>query len=262
MSWIDVNGVSLNFRLEGNSTGELVVLLHEIGGTLESFQGVTPHLEPYFKVLSFDQRGAGQSEKVLGRIDIDDLVGDIVGLVDKLASPTERFSFVTVAASGLQALRFYEMHPDRVSSIAMCNPALGVDPSRAGALDDRADFVERNGIRASLDMTLEKSYPEALREKIIFPNFRGRYLANDPHGFAEANRILARTDLRHLIPTLKCKVMVTAGTQDQVRPPSGSQEVAAQIEGSKFVLIDGGHFLPSTAPTALGEALVQFLLNQ
>lgn len=261
MSWIDVNGVSLNFRLEGDSNGPLVVMLHEIGGTLESFQGVTPHLEPYFNVLSFDQRGSGQSEKVLGQIGIDDLVGDIAGLVNALVGSTEPCNFVTVAAAGLQALRFFEIYPERVRSIAMCNPALGVDPARAGALGDRADFVEKNGIRAGLDTTLEKSYPEGLRDKVIFPNFRGRYLANDPHGFAEANRVLARTDLRHLIPTLDCKVMVAAGTEDQVRPSAGSQELAAQIEGSQFVLIEGGHFLPTTAPTALGEALVQFLLK-
>jgi 3-oxoadipate enol-lactonase len=258
MSWIDVNGVSIYYQLEGPDDGLLVALVHEIGGTAQSFDRVIPHLTERFRVLSFDQRGAGQSEKVVGPISIDDLVGDISGLIDAVGG-SARCSFVTVAAAGLQALKFYQEFPDRVGSMVLCNPALGVDPERTQALLDRAQFVESNGIRAGLEAMIEKSYPVELRDDIVFPAYRGRYLANDPHGFAESNRVLANTDLRDLIPKIKCPTMVVAGRYDQVRPAKGSEEVASQIESSRFEVLDGGHFLPTTAPDQLGKLLVEFL---
>lgn len=258
MSWIDVNGVSINYRIEGPEDAPLVVLLHEIGGALESFELMMPYLTDRFRVLSFDQRGAGQSEKLVGPISLEDFVADIRELIQALSTATT-CSFVTVAASGLQALKYYQNFPERVSSIVFCNPALGVDPSRNQALLERAHFVEVNGIRAGLEAMIEKSYPIELRDETIFPIYRGRYLANDPHGFAESNRVLANNDLRSLIPTIKCPVLVAGGRYDQVRPASGSEEVAGMIPNAKFQLIDGGHFLPTTAPEQLGKAVADFL---
>lgn len=258
MSWIDVNGVSINYRIDGPENAPLVVLLHEIGGTLESFELMTPFLTDRFRVLSFDQRGAGQSEKVVGQISLQDFVADINELVHAV-STARACSFVTVAASGLQALKYYQDHPERVNSIVFCNPALGVDSSRSQALLDRASFVETNGIRAGLEAMIEKSYPVELRDEKVFPTYRGRYLANDPHGFAESNRVLANNDLRRVIPTIGCPVLVAGGRYDQVRPASGSEEVAGLIPNAKFQLIDGGHFLPTTAPEQLGKAVAEFL---
>ncbi len=259
MGWLDVNGVSINFRIEGKADGPLVILLHEIGGSIESFSPVVPFLSSHFRVLSFDQRGSGLSEKVRSSFGIDDLVDDINSLIEEISVVTSVCNFVTVAAAGLQALRFYERYPDRVASITLCNPALGVDSARATALLERADFAERNGMRAGLETTLDKSYQLELRDDVIFPEVRGRYLANDPYGFAESNRVLARTDLRHLLPDVACPVMVVAGRYDQVRPHKGSEDVAQQIPGARFELVDGGHFLPSTAGKALGGLIVDFV---
>ena len=46
----DANGVSLHYALAGNS-GRPVVLLHELGGTLNSWDGVAPALAEHYRVL-------------------------------------------------------------------------------------------------------------------------------------------------------------------------------------------------------------------
>ena len=63
MPFIDANGVSLHYELAG-ARGPSVVLLHELGGTLNSWDAVAPRLAARFRVLRYDQRGAGLSEKV------------------------------------------------------------------------------------------------------------------------------------------------------------------------------------------------------
>ena len=113
------------------------------------------------------------------------------------------YHFVTVAAAATQALRFLEKHPDQVGSLTLCNPAPGVDPSRAAALDERAAFAMREGMRASLPTTLDISYPKTLGDAAEYDAYRGRYLGNDPVGFGYGFRALARTNMLHMLPLVR-----------------------------------------------------------
>ncbi len=257
MPFTTANGVSIHYRLEGQK-GPVVLLLHEMGGSLDSWDKVAPGLSGNFRVLRYDQRGAGLTEKVRQQFSNENAVEDIEGLLKELKlEPLYRV--VAVAAASTQALLFRERHPDWVASLVLCNPALGVDPSRAGALNERADRAEREGMRGILSMTLDKSYPPELTDRQTYEEYRGRYLGNDPVGFAHANRMLARTNVANMLPNIKCPTMVVAGRQDTVRPPAGSQEIAGKIPGARFELIDAGHFMPTTGPAALLALLKDFL---
>jgi 3-oxoadipate enol-lactonase len=253
--FVDVNGVSLHYDIAG-ADGASVVLMHELGGTLHSWDAVAPRLAARRRVLRYDQRGAGLSEKVRRDFSNDDLVADFEALAAHLAPP---YHFVTVAAAATQALRFLEMHPNRVGSLVLCNPAPGVDPSRAAALDERAAFAMREGMRASLPTTLAVSYPETLGERAAYEAYRGRYLGNDPVGFGYGFRALARTNMLHMLPQVRCPTLVVAGRHDTVRPHAGTAELAKKIPGARFELIEAGHFMPTQGPGPLVALLEDFL---
>lgn len=257
MPFTTANGISIHYKLEG-AKGPVVLLLHEMGGTLDSWDKVAPGLADNFRVLLHDQRGAGLSEKVRAQFGNETAVEDIEGLLEELKLDPP-YHIVAVAASSTQALLFRERHPNDVASLVLCNPALGVDPSRAGALNDRADLAERDGMRGVLAITLDKSYLPELTDRETYEAYRGRYLANDPVGFAHANRMLARTNVVGMLPDIKCPTMVVAGRQDTVRPLAGSQGIAGKIPGARFEQIDAGHFMPTTGPAALLALLKDFL---
>ncbi len=257
MPFTTANGISIHYKLEG-AKGPVVVLLHEMGGTLDSWDKVAPGLSDNFRVLRYDQRGAGLTEKVRAQFGNDTAVEDLEGLLKelKLEAP---YHIVAVAASSTVAIAFREKRPKDVASLVLCNPALGVDPSRAGALNDRADLAEREGMRGVLAITLEKSYPPELTDRETYEAYKGRYLANDPVGFAHANRMLARTNVVSLLPNINVPTMVVGGRQDTVRPLAGSEEIAGKIPNARFEAIDAGHFMPSTGPAALLALLKDFL---
>jgi 3-oxoadipate enol-lactonase len=254
---MDANGVSIRYELAGER-GPVVVLLHELGGNLESFDGIVPALRGRFRVLRYDQRGAGLSEKVRSEFTLQTQVEDLEAVLAALRLPPP-YHFVTVAAAAAQALLFMDRGADRVGSLVLCNPAFGVDASRAGQLEERAAFAEREGMRAALAMTLDRSYPPELTDRATYETYRGYYLANDPVGFAFANRVLARYNATPLIARIKCPTMIVAGRHDAVRPPAGSEEVARKIPGARFELIDSGHFMPVQAPGPLRDLLLDFL---
>jgi 3-oxoadipate enol-lactonase len=257
LPFMDANGVSLHYELSG-TRGASVVLMHELGGTLNSWDAVAPRLNARYRVLRYDQRGSGLSEKVRQEFTNDMLVEDFAALAQGcgLAPP---YHFVTVAAAATQALRFLEKHPDQVGALVLCNPAPGVDASRAAALDERAAFAMREGMRASLPTTLALSYPPHLGERAAYEAYLGRYLANDPVDFGFAFRALARTNMLHMLPQIRCPTMVVAGRHDTVRPHAGSAELAKKIPGARFELIEAGHFMPTQGPELLVALLEDFL---
>jgi 3-oxoadipate enol-lactonase len=251
------NGISIHYKLEG-AKGPVVVLLHEMGGTLDGWDKVAPGLTDNFRVLRYDQRGAGLTEKPRPHWDNNTAVADLEGVLAelKLQAP---YHLVAVAASSTIAVAFQRKHQNDVASLVLCNPALGVDPSRAGALNDRADQAEREGMRGIQSITLDKSYPPELTDKETYETYRGRYLASDPVGFANANRMLARTNVVSLLPSINVPAMVVGGRQDTIRPLAGSQEIAGKIPNARFEAIDAGHFMPTTGPAALLALLKDFL---
>src|SRR6201991_3847534 len=81
MDFIEANGVGLRCELTG--TGErTLVLVHEMGGSLESWDDVAPRFAQSRRVLRYDPRGAGLSQKVRGELTLDTMADDIAALLD------------------------------------------------------------------------------------------------------------------------------------------------------------------------------------
>src|SRR5436305_758172 len=78
---LSVRGVELNYRLEGEGPRALICI-HGVGSYLEAWDGVAARLGDAFRLLRFDLRGHGRSSRVKGRYEIDDFVGDVLGLAD------------------------------------------------------------------------------------------------------------------------------------------------------------------------------------
>ena len=69
MNFIEANGVSLRYAVEG--AGRTIVLIHEMGGMMESWGLLAPLLAGEWRVVRYDTRGAGFSEKIRGALKID-----------------------------------------------------------------------------------------------------------------------------------------------------------------------------------------------
>ena len=256
MPWLEANGISTHYELAG--AGPSLVLMHEMGGTLTSWDGIFPALTRRFRVLSYDQRGAGLSEKPRSPITTELLVEDLEAVLEATALPPPRH-FVTVAAATMQALIHMTRHPDQIASFVFCNPFTGADPSRVAALEERAALAEREGMRAAIAVTLDKSWPAQHGDVTRYATYRGRYLAHDPACFAAMNRAIARPNVAHLGKEIGAPTMVVAGRFDQVRPPAASEQFARTIPGARFELIDAVHMMPAQAPGALLALLEDFL---
>src|SRR5215813_10083451 len=258
MPWIEANGASLRYELSGSGK-ETLVLLHEAGGCLESYEDALPGLEREFRVLRYDQRGFGFSEKVR-ELTFEGVVADLVGLLDalKITAPVH----VAGCAMGSDfSSGFAARHPGRVAKLVIASPLAGSNAGRGGASIDRAAVAEREGIRAVMKSSHDRSYPERFRtpDPERFKRYQARWVCNTPASFAASARMMISVDLTSDYAKIKAPALVIGGKYDGQRPPEMAERVAKTIPGAKYVLADTGHFMNLQTPQLFVETVLGFL---
>jgi 3-oxoadipate enol-lactonase len=144
MDFIELNGTGLRYELSGKGDRTLV-LVHEMGGSLESWDGVVPRFAESRRVLRYDARGAGLSQKVRGELGVDTMADDIAALLDALGI-AGKVALVGVAVGGAIALHFAARYPARTSAVVVGSPATGVAAERRVAALERLTKIEAAGM--------------------------------------------------------------------------------------------------------------------
>ena len=259
MSWIEANGASLRYDLSGSGR-ETVVLVHEVGGCIESWDDALPAFQPHFRVLRYDQRGFGLSEKTRA-ITMDGIVADLAALLGALGimGPVHLAGCAMGAAI---ALAFAGRHPGRAGRIVAASPATWANANPDMARK-RIEETERGGVRAVEPASLSASYPENMRalDRARFERFRRRWLGNDPEAMAAILRMSSSPafDLSADLARIGAPALIIGCTHDGIRTPAMVAKVTAQIPGAKYVEAESGHFMAVETPGLFGELAVPFL---
>jgi 3-oxoadipate enol-lactonase len=259
MNFIEANGAALRYEVSG-AGANILVLIHEMGGILESWDFVLPMLSSKRRVLRYDMRGAGLSEKVRGTLTIDTMVADLLALMDALGI-TSKVAVASMAVGGAIALHAAARFPGRVAALAMSSPTIGITGEGRAAILDRVERMERGGLRAVLD-ALDIAYPPELRHDTgRFASFRARWLGSDPASRAAIYRgvLAGMDDLHDDLALIACPTLVIAGALDRVRPPEMVEPVARAISSARFEVLQTGHFAAVQTPELFARVINDFL---
>lgn len=257
--WVDLERVSLRFVHLARELGQPLVLLHEMGGTLETWDLTLPLLSERHQVLAYDWRGFGHSEKVKGSVELDDHVSDLEALLEARGI-SGQVILAGVAVGAAIASGFAARNPERVAGLVQISPALDVARAdRAARLASIAVFRDQ-GMRAAVEASLAGGYPDRFRNKSDgrFEQFRARWLANDPESFAATYQMLVDLDIDPILDLLRCPVLLIAGEYDPVRSPDYVQTVADRIPSARMVVVPGGHHMPHQIPDLVAENILSF----
>lgn len=248
--------VKLRYTVDGTK-GRSLVLLHELGGSMDSWDGVVPAFAADFRILRYDLRGAGQSEVPAREYSVEN--GHLVDLHDLLKATDLKppYHFAGAAAGSLVAVAFALKHPGQVASVSLLAAALGMsDPVRKQAFLDRSKLAIEKGMAVVTDAALTNSYPEIVRhDKARFERFRETMLKSDPRGWAYCNYALINSNLEDRLPELGVPVQFLAGRHDSLRTPALVKELAAKVKDARFEEIDSGHFMHVQTPALVAGKL-------
>src|SRR5262249_22361467 len=187
MEWIEANGASLRYELSGSGR-DILVLVHEVGGCIESWDDTLPAFQPHFRVLRYDQRGFGMSEKTRV-ITMDTIVDDLAALLDVLGI-TGRAHLAGCAMGAAISLAFAGRHPARVARVVAASPATWANANPEAARK-RIEETERGGVRAVPHPSppAPPPPPPPPPRKKKNKKFRLRWLGNDPEAMAALLRM-------------------------------------------------------------------------
>jgi len=258
MDFIELDGLSLRFELSGKGNRTLV-LVHEMGGSLESWDDVAPRLAQSRRILRYDTRGAGMSRKVRGQLGIDTMADDIAALLDALGI-AGKVALAGIAVGGAIALHFAARYAERTSAVAAGSPAIGIEADRRAAALERVARIEAAGMAFAVEDSMRNGYPPELRGDIgRFERYRARWLGNDPSSYATIWRMLAGLDMQSELARLRCPVLVIGGSLDRVRTPQLAQAVANNIPGARYIEIPTGHYMAVQTPELISDCIDDFL---
>ena len=257
MPWIEANGASLRYTLTGAGK-QTLVLVHEAGGCIDSFDDALPALEKEFRVLRYDQRGFGFSEKVR-ELTFDGVVADLAALIDALNITTP--VYMAGCAMGADfSVGYASRYPARVAKLAIASPNIDHNGPRSAGSLERATVVEREGVRSSMQASHDRSYPENMRalDRERFKRYQARWVCNTPASFKAQAIMMSTNDLTAEYARITAQTLVIGCTYDPLRTPEKAQRVAQALPGSKYIVAETGHFMHLETPQLFVDTVLPF----
>lgn len=257
-NWVEANGVTLRYELTGAGANTLV-LLHEMGMSLETWDLIMPELTRNYRVLRYDLRGFGLSEKIRGAVTFSDEVEDLRALLDVLEIKG-KVTLIGGAIGGATALAFAATYPERVRGLVAMSPAAGVAPSGRAGVMARAALVQNQKMRPIVDADLLDIYPKSIQsDPARVARFRHIQLATDTDSMAASLRMIGITDFNEYYPKITAPTLVIAASLYAARPVESVRQIANAIKGAQFEVLPTGHFIALQSPEMLMPVLNRFL---
>jgi pimeloyl-ACP methyl ester carboxylesterase len=112
---VEVNGARLWYRVTGE--GEPVIQIHGAGFGHFNFDPATPELAKGFRVVDYDMRGYGQSDRPVQHYDMEVWADDLAGLLDALGIDEAHVHGTSMG--GMIAIVFAGKYPERTISVVI-----------------------------------------------------------------------------------------------------------------------------------------------
>lgn len=202
-----------------------------------------------FRLVRYDGRGNGLSDRDVADISQDGFVRDLDAVIDTLDA--DRFVLLGLSQGAAAAVTFAARHPNRVSRLILYG-AYAQGRNRRGSSEDAttaqailAMMQQGWGHADSAFMRAFSSLylPNASREQV--KSFADMQRLSTSGEIATRLRIACDDiDIVDLLPKIKVPTLVVHARHDQVAPLEQGRLIAAQIPGAKFVTIDSENHVP------------------
>lgn len=266
MPTLESNGINIYYEVQGE--GEPLVLIAGLGYGLWQWHKVVPGLAHHFKVITFDNRGVGQTDAPPGPYSARMMADDTAGLIKALnVAPVIVMGH---SMGGFIAQELALSYPELVSQLVLASTNFGgpnhvpITPEAMAILTDTTlppqERVRRGVLVACAEGFAERQ-PDVLEEII---HYRLSMPITPEGQMAQMQVGLGLLDYDNSfeprLPELKMPVVVMSGDQDKTVPPANVGLMAQRIQDVKtYMLKDTSHLFMIEAPDYTVNALVGLL---
>lgn len=237
----DAPGFRMRYEVYG--AGPPLLLVNGLGSDLTEWLYQIPVFSARFRVIAFDNRGAGESETPPGPYTTELMADDAAALLDGLG--IERAHLLGVSLGGMIAQQIALRHPGKVDRLVLACTAPGGALSVRPSPEALAAFTRDPS--GDLEMQVRRTIPYLYTERFrrerpeeIEAFVRRRLAAPaDPAGAAAQLAAAIGHDAGERLARIAAQTLVIAGTADRLVPPENSSRIAERIPGSRLRLLPG-----------------------
>ena len=261
MPMTKVNGIDINYELEGDGP-ETIVLINGLADDLTTWFGQVPaFLEAGYRVLRFDNRGIGKSARPKGPYTTALMAQDAKALVDSLK--INDFHLVGVSMGGMIAQEYALAYGGDLRSLSLCCTYAAPGPFASRMFKVWQDMAPVMGVPTVMrDVTLWAFTQDFfLTQEATLKEFEAAMAALDQPVDVYLSQLHAIQvhDTRDRLKNIKAPTMVLAGEDDILIPMNLSKELHSLIPGAAFATAKGGHAFLWEFPEPFNNAVLRFI---
>ncbi len=251
-----------------------VILVHGFAKK-EFWMGQISDLSRNFKVIIFDNRGAGKSDRPFEPYTMEMLREDLKGLMDFLK--IKKAHLIGHSEGGMIIQHFVLKYPEMVDKLVLMSTNMGFP-------DDSAVELFKNNQIALFESRLKdpmKAFNDKMKNRFsrkffkemqqdpdkIFHNiFSAKDLMDSentdpwtPQDIINHANALRTHDTSNLLHMIKNKTIILTGDKDRLTPKIASEQLYEKILGSKLIVIEGGHYFPLEKAPEVNKIIIDFL---
>jgi pimeloyl-ACP methyl ester carboxylesterase len=272
--FVDINGVKKCYEIEGE--GDPIVLVHGFGGKKEDWVGQFGPLSEKFKVIRFDNRGAGKSARRNGPYTMEVFADDIKGLMDYLE--IEKAHVIGWSLGGMIVQNFALKYPECINKIIMINTnygfpdEIGVEVYKNSRLNE-IEVLNEDPEKSFWDATVT-SYHRSFRKQMKADpkkKFHDLWSVEDlikektidpptPEDVEAQAAALNTHDTFGRLGEIKNETLLIAASHDRFMPKFIMAEMQERIPNSMLKVIDkAGHGSPLSRAPEVNKIIIEFL---
>ncbi len=257
MPFADVNGQRLRFEDSGGD-GPPVILSHGFLMDREMFAPQVAALAPEFRVITWDERGFGETEFDLQPFTYWDSARDCLGLLDHLG--IDRAVLGGMSQGGFLSMRATLLAPERVRALVLIDTQSGTeDPERLPAYRQMQQTWLEAGPIDALTQTVANLI---IGDPILNEQWIAKWKAFPNEALkAPGDCLFDRDDITDRMGEITCPAIVFHGTADQSIEIEKGEELCQALSGcTGLVRIEGApHSSNLTHPDEVNPPLLGFL---
>lgn len=266
MAFVSSPGPSVHYTDHGGS-GTPVVLLHAMGVSSRCWFDLPGRLgrrDPAYRIVTMDNRGAGQSDKPMGLYRMAELADDVRRVMDAIGLDSAYVAGLSLG--GMIAQELALQCPERVRGLLLVSTTPGMP---------NGGLPRREAVTTLLSVPFyDRSKPPEPLFRLIFSRKdtpRGEELLAgwedvlreepiDPIGFFGQVTAAIGHSTGARLRTLRCPTVILAGDEDVLTPIEGARYMAEQIPGAVLhVMSEMGHGIPMADPQAIERGLDELI---
>lgn len=243
-------------------SGHPLIFVSGLGGVGRYWEPQLAAFGARYRVISYDQRGTGGSDRKQRSFSVDGMTADLVGLMDALR--IEKAHIVGLSTGGAIGQTLAVEHPQRVARLVVVSTWTHCDPWFRRLFEARRTMYREAGSALHAMFHPLWLYPPDYvnAHDAEIDEERRKSVAGAPPVEVSIGRIdaIMGFDRREDLGRIKAPTLIVAADNDYITPSYYAEALARGIPGSKLVVMKGGgHSVSKTRPEEFNRLVLDFL---